>query len=335
MQCQDSYSLPFRNILVVMQMSRAGDARRQQDSAAMYACFFPHIRRYKYCDDVPREMRNGFTCSLHEALEADASTAHGMEGFETRSSAHLQYEFMSDAMTRWPHYHGYIFMKDDVVMNFWNFPVRHDFKKVWRAVNYPDPDPNVWHQHTNMSLTSADGHSKYARSFTQGAQLVQINRLVNELTEEQKSRLFNANSNTGSPTFRMANSDFYYVPQTAVRAFLPLARKARGHMVFHEVAIPLILDTILEREQYEISPGAALTTSFLGNVLMKMALFNPCWDYFRPMRPTSDLEFHWMVETVFRFGPMLEVWDCLESGKRGLGPEAYDRLGCGAERCQS
>jgi len=334
MRCQDNFSQPFRNILVVMLMSPTGNVQRQQDSAAMYNCFFPHIRRYKYCDDIPREMKHGFTCMFREALDGDLSTVHGMEGFAPRRSAHLQYEFMVDAMGRWPDFEGYIFMRDDVVLNFWNFPGRRDFKKAWRAVDFPDPDPNIWRQHMNMSLSSRESYSKYAKSVLLEGQLAQVNKLVNELPDEQRTRLFRANSNTGLPAFRMANSDFYYVPKTAAASVASALSLARRHMVFHEVAVPLALDATLEREQYEVCAAGALTTSFLGNPLMKMTLYDPCWDYFRPMRPAVDQEFGWMVETVFRYGPLIEIWDCLDSGKNGLGPEAYERLGCGPGRCQ-
>jgi hypothetical protein len=236
---------------------------------------------------------------------------------------------MADAMTRWPSYEGYIFLQDDVVMNFWNFPARHDFKKVWRAINFPDPDVNVWKKHLNMSLTSTENHCKVCAYWTNGKQLVQINKFVNELTGEQRTRLFNTNSDRGLPTFRMANSDFYYVPKAVAPTFLELANKARKHIIFHEIAIPIIFDAILKRDDYEIAPAATISKLLETRFLVKFSLYNPCWDYFHKMKPSHDQQLHWMVETIFRYGPMTGTWDCGEAGKDGIGPEAFERIGCG------
>jgi len=328
--CHERYGDAFRNILVVMQLFSGPITQRSKDSAAMYDCFFPNLKRYKYCDNVTIDTESGYTCMrLSETLASDNWTDHGMPGYAPRASTHIQYEFMADAMMRWPDYEGYIFLQDDVVMNFWNFPARHDFKKVWRGLDFPDPDIHVWKMHMNMSLTSGEKHCNVCGVWTKGSQLVQINKLVNELSDDQKKRLFNANSDTGLPTFRMANSDFYYVPKSVVSTFLPLILKARKHMVFHELALPIIFDGILERDQYEITPAAALSILLEKRMLVKFSLYNPCWDYFHKMKPSHDQQFHWMVETVFRYGPMTGRWDCGETGMRGIGPEAFEIIGCG------
>jgi len=331
--CHERYGDAFRDVLVVMQMyQKAKFSQRTRDSAAMYNCFFPNIRRYRYCNNATLETENGYTCmQLNETLASDQWTDHGLlnAGYLARQSTHLQYEFMADAMTRWPHFEGYIFLQDDVVMNFWNFPTRHDFKKVWRSINFPDPDTQVWHQHMNMSLESTDKHCKVCKYFTIGSQLGQINKLVKELDGEQQKRLFRVNSDRGLPSFRMANSDFYYVPKSLVPTFLPLLLKARKHMVFHELALSIIFDGILERDQYEITPAACLSMLLENRLLVKFSLYNPCWDYFHKVKPSHDQQFHWMVETVFRYGPMTGKWDCGEHGAGGLGPEAFERIGCG------
>ncbi len=326
--CHERYGDTFRNILVVMVMFRDGDIQRSKESEVMYNCFFPNLKRYKYCNNATLETGNGITCMISESLESDKFTKPGFKFFQHRRTTFLQYEFLADAMTRWPSYEGYIFLQDDVVMNFWNFPARHDFKKVWRAVNFPDPDVNVWRQHTNLSLTSADNHCVLCSHWTHG-HLVQINKFVNELTGEQKTRLFNTNSDKGLPTFRMANSDFYYVPKAVAPTFLELANNARKHIIFHEIAIPIIFDAILKREDYEIAPAATVSRLFETKPLAKFSLYNPCWDYFHSMKPSHDQEFHWMVETIFRYGPMTGTWDCGETGKEGIGPEAFERIGCG------
>ena len=220
---------------------------------------------------------------------------------------------------------GYLFMQDDVVVNFWNFPVRHDFSKVWRALIFADPDPEVWHQHGNISLnTDISGIPPVARFwFTDGkCAMKRVIDFVNGFSLEERQRLYNTNSDTGQPTIRMANSDFFYIPSRFREMVLPHLKRAHDHLIVTEVAMPIIFDAVLERDDYEELIGAALYR--VKATTDKIALYDPCWDYFHKIKSTVPEQFQWLVETIFRYGPMTGKWDCLGSGASGL--TSYDRI---------
>ena len=143
LNCLPSYSSQFKNVLLVIQFTVRLGSRREMEIEELYSCFFPSIVRYTHCDPNDSLATEGnMTC-----IPDPTPGLH-----PTYSPSWFQYEFMADAMERFPTFDGYIFMQEDVLLNFWNFPIRHDFSKVWRALMFADPDPDVWHQHMNISL---------------------------------------------------------------------------------------------------------------------------------------------------------------------------------------
>ena len=105
--CLPSYSAPFRNILLVIQFTvRVGQL--EKDIEDLYKCFFPHIKRYTYCDpNSEEEKANGMTCIQDPTPDYAAPFPE-----YTYTPSWFQYDFMADAMEKNPDFEGYIFIQE-------------------------------------------------------------------------------------------------------------------------------------------------------------------------------------------------------------------------------
>ena len=84
----------------------------------------------------------------------------------------------------------------------------------------------------------------------------------------------------------------------------------------------MIFEALLEPHEYEETIGAALCR--VQDPVSKMALYDPCWDFFHKFKISKQREFEFVVATVLRYGTMTETWNCLESGVDGL--TSYSRI---------
>lgn len=241
----------------------------------------------------------------------------------------LQYMFMVDAMKTYPDHAGYMFMQEDVVLGFWNFQVRHSKDKVWRAINFPDPDPRVWHKMQNLSLLGASRHGGLVPASTRNQKFPfpSVQAFVQGFTAEERQRLYQRNSATGSEAFRMAFSDMHYIPARFRQQFAHHCERALNHGVVHEtmVGVPIVLDAIVPDDGFELAMGGALFK--VTDSVQKIALYDPCWDFYHKIKCSRPIEWAWLVETVMRYGQMTQVWNCGELGAEGL--TSYARVGAG------
>lgn len=312
--CLPSYSIPFRNVLVIMQFTaRLGTVEKEVEE--IYSCFFPNIKRYTLgCDPNDAEATaGGMNCV------PDPTPTFAQGHWLTYNPSWFQYDILVDAMEKYPTgYDAYFFMQEDLITNFWNYPARHDFNKVWRNLIFADPDPEVWHLHANLSLTYPENIVNFATLWTRTDifPIEHIREFVDGFSTEEKVNLYQTNSITGEASFRMANSDIYYVPIRYKDGLLKHLKRARQHMIFHEVAMPITFDAILQQDEYEELIGGAVFR--VEDSVEKFALYDPCWDYMHKFKTSKKREFEWLREQVWRYGPMMASWDCLDSGKEGL-----------------
>lgn len=255
-KCLPSYGDTYRNTLLVIELSVRLGAQVEKDFVELYSCFFPNIKLYTHCDpNNEEEKANGVTC--FEDPTPNFTNTFVM----AYVSSWFQYDFMADAMEKNPDFSdGYIFMQEDVVLNFWNFPARHDFNKVWRPLMFADPDPDVWHMHMNMSLEHPERNPEMTQPYHNSPTfpIDSIRAFIDGFSEDQRQRLFKANSELGEPSFKMANSDCYHIPQKYREIVIEHFKRARKHILIHEVAVPVVLDALVPQEDYEELCGAAL-----------------------------------------------------------------------------
>lgn len=316
--CISSHSKAFRNVLVVIQFTVIVRLDIVHDLHKLYSCFLPNIRMYSYCDKSDSKLADaGMRCLARP------------QGNLPRyfNPSYYQYEFMAHAMETEPDFEGYIFMQDDVILNFWNFLGRHNFTKLWRADDFPNPLPDVWKQYSHIPVDNPNAASasvmwglKYFG--VTGPMLVNF---VNGFSAQEQQRLFSANSNSTPPQrhVRMASCDMYYIPQQYRAAILPHMKRAREQLIFQEIAVPMIFDAVVPQHDHEIAPGAALDDG--KDSAQKMALYNPCWDFYHKMKPGIHKEWVFIVETVLMYGKMMHHWHCHDNmGAQGL--TSFDRI---------
>lgn len=200
-------------------------------------------------------------------------------------------------------YHGFMFMQDDVLVNYWNFRSRHDFHNVWRAYRFADPDFVDTHQHIN--IYDLDSVPRIARQHIGPYRQAIINYL-SIFTPIELDRLFRANSagcsiaqynvSTLSGCIRMANSDFYYLPRWLKHRFMEVMVNAEKFGVFHEIAVPAFFDAVVEPENQEPTIGAALYR--VSNSFSKIGLYDPCFDYFHKMKISIRQERQFFLDTI-------------------------------------
>lgn len=333
-ECLASYSSHFRDVLLVMQIShRLGDSK-ERALRDLYSCFLPNIAQYTcYCNNASAAPASASASATARGaaggrVEAGGGSMHCLKCppvMQSGTGSELQQLFMAHAMTTYPHYAGYMFMQDDVVLGFWNFAARHDKAKVWRALTFPDPDPIVWNQHQNLSLLDTTQHSKAASYWTRHPQypLSAVRAYVQGFSVVEQQRLFQRNSANGSEAFRMANSDFYYVPAHFRQQFVTHAERSVSLGVMHELAVPILFDAILPADSdFEVAVGGALYA--VRDPVQKIALYNPCYDYYHKIKCSNPVEWVWLVETVMRYGSMTRVWNCGQLGAEGL--TSYARI---------
>ena len=238
------------------------------------------------------------------------------------SGSELQYMFMLDAMKTYPNFTGYMFMQEDVVVGFWNFPAKRDKSKVWRALHFPDPD--VFTHHQNMSLQSTQNHSAVAKFWTQYAlfPFTSVQKFAHGFSAEEQQRLFHRNSATGEESFRMAFSDFYYVPKKYRTAYITHMERAFDLGVFHEIALPIMFDAAVAENEFEELFGCALWQ--VTDPVQKISLYNPCWDFYHKIKSSNPREWNWYAEVISTYGYMMPRWNCPPSARKDLN--SYSRV---------
>lgn len=292
LECKPEFAEPFADILLVIHVwGGRHSPQRESELELLYSCFFPNIVRYTFCN-AANETSPGIHC-------VSDPEPHSV----------WMYLLLVDAMEQQPHFRGYLFAQDDVLIQFWNFPRRHSLDKVWRAFAFMDPDFVGTHAHLPMYPADDKVFPSIAHYFLatpafpmRGRQL-----FVEGFSQGEQARLFSAQGDA-QPSFRMANSDMFYLPARFREQACVHFKRAREHRVPAEVAVPILFDAISEPRDWEELFGATLYR--IRHPLQKMALFDPCWDYFHKLKPAIEIEFEFHVDQVFRFGPMIATWKC-------------------------
>ena len=163
---------------------------------------------------------------------------------------------MEDALIRYPNYRGYIFMQDDVMMNYWNFS-RLNKDKIWFAVSFRLPDacsppwnvdPPSWDINFDKSRSREElYHPWHARwwSFENGIHLV--NNLMPNIPHKNQAILKrNLGDNEGAGMV----CDMFYIPQGIRKDAIYLSRLFKD--VFCETAVPMMLASLDVFENWEI-----------------------------------------------------------------------------------
>lgn len=160
-------------------------------------------------------------------------------------AGHYAYECLGQAIRENPGYGGYMYINDDMIVNWWNLG-QFNTNRVWigseikqgAEVGKPQPRGNwPWWSKNSPGLMTC-------------AQTIQ---LLENLAHTEKMPWLNSsynmyiNNSGGKQLCRAGLSDFFYVPKRLADKFQTLSNIFFSNKVFLEIAVPTIL-TFLDSE---------------------------------------------------------------------------------------
>ncbi|KAL3693912.1 hypothetical protein R1sor_007563 [Riccia sorocarpa] len=195
------------------------------------------------------------------------------------------YNSFAGIFDRYPNSDGFLFIKDDVVLNYWNL-LNADKSKLWNVHKVP-----VAWQSIGFNDTGTEWF--YSNATKQGLQKAMKTMPPKFRKSYRKVR------NDGH--YVMSPSDLYYVPRKYVDDFITLITPVNNAQLRPEVAIPLIFQAIENPNNYDSS---ALSTTLYFDETRKFdpaALYRTDLDAVHPWRPTTEAE---LVRLFKRLGKM-------------------------------
>lgn len=164
---------------------------------------------------------------------------------------HYSYECLGKAIRLHPGYRGYLFVNDDMIVNWWNF-AKLDKDKIWQGaqVSYrighelgcrPIPDDWMWWIKGNGSINCENAYKEVIGLARDSAGNVEIKKLlaINFRNGRNKTMCFRT------------WSDFVYIPGKLSREFEMLSRIFFKNKVFLEIAFPTITSFLDDWDAWE------------------------------------------------------------------------------------
>ncbi|MGB7978591.1 MAG: hypothetical protein WCF19_05470 [Chlamydiales bacterium] len=169
---------------------------------------------------------------------------------------------ITDALTRFPNYRGYIFMQDDCMMNVWNY-ADLDLNKLWLAISrYPYEGgscglvPESW----ETDYDKGRGSEEFIHASLDGAYrehwgwwvphvygLQSVQKAMPYLDESSRGQL---EKNVGKNVVIAQTCDLFYIPGKFRKKTVALSQIFRD--VFYEISIPMIFSCLDSIENWEL-----------------------------------------------------------------------------------
>ena len=199
----------------------------------------------------------------------------------TRNGYYLS-RWMKDALINHPGYGGYMFMQNDVLLQFWNF-LNLDKNKIWfgaTAAWHPGYEPQPQQKCMTINQTT---DPEYTGWFNTGAGMPQLKTVFHQLYRlglDQERAMLTANfKENGAPWFMV---DLFYFPGRFAGKILRLCDLF--DRVFCEMAIPTMLGAMDHLHNWEELPH--------------------WWTCFNPgdqVRQAHDPKYYWMHPLKFSY----------------------------------
>ncbi|XP_028418409.1 uncharacterized protein LOC114543756 [Dendronephthya gigantea] len=190
-----------------------------------------------------------------------ASTKFEVLAVDFGPRGYYSFECLGKAMRIHPGYRGYMFVNDDMIVNWWNF-AKLDKDKIWKGAEIDQsaahevsqrPVRNDW-----MWWRKENGLKNCEKVFQK------LNDARNESLNIDVPRLLRTHYRNGknrTMCFRTW-SDFAYVPGRLRREFEALSRIFFENKVFLEIAFPTILSMLNDWKCWENANGLYLPEIF-------------------------------------------------------------------------
>ncbi|BBN05504.1 hypothetical protein MPTK1_3g13670 [Marchantia polymorpha subsp. ruderalis] len=192
------------------------------------------------------------------------------------------YNSFAGIFDRYPNADGFLMIKDDVVLNYWNL-LNADKKKLWNVHKVPVAWQSIGFNDTGKEWF----HSDVTKQNVQKA----IKSMPPKFRQSYRKVKDDGH-------FVMSPSDLYYVPQSYVNDFITLITPANNAQLRPEVAIPLIFQAMEKPDNYD---HAALSSMLYFDERKKFdpaALYRTDLDAVHPWRPNNEAELARLFKSV-------------------------------------
>ena len=158
------------------------------------------------------------------------------------------YQCLVEAVRRHPGYNGYLYVNDDMIVNWWNF-LKLDYNKIW----YERPPV----------LSYIMGTSPIPFWFRRVACGERCTKSFNEMKNSSSFKntdmfkIFYKNTNNSNVCLATL-SDFFYVPGRFAERFMMIGQKFYDNRLFLEIAIPMALYMLDYKENITFVNGLYL-----------------------------------------------------------------------------
>lgn len=170
---------------------------------------------------------------------------HAEVNLYNHTMGYTSYMCIAEAMKKYPHHDGYLFLMDDCILNTWLLD-NLDSSKLWFGqlawVNNHDKGLPVNLEKGQNQLPNWEWwhHTRWGYP--------KIKKAYQEIPIHYKKRL---SENVGTFHVVIGFSDFAYIPAHYKKQFIELATIFGKHEVFLEIALPTILNCLSPGKEWE------------------------------------------------------------------------------------
>ena len=215
-------------------------------------------------------------CGPEQTKEHDVVLIKGERGY-------FGYMCLAEGIKKFPNYSGYLYINDDMIVNWWNM-VNTPRDKIWfgkdiineAGANMNNTAPCCWHW-----WTTARALEKCKNAFTS----LQASSL--QWNGKEYFDIYFENTK-GVPLCQRAWSDFMYIPHRLSKVFQHLANEFYKNGVFLEVAVSTLLSMLDKNENRVNLDGVYLPdlygdADFSDGVLLSK-IYNPKKSFYHPVK---------------------------------------------------
>lgn len=177
---------------------------------------------------------------------------------------YYSYECLARAMHLYPGYRGYMFVNDDMIVNWWNF-AKLNKDKIWKGA---DVDEKVAHEIGRRPIRNdwmwwrkEGGIKNCEKTYWKLVRIANESFGTPDIDIKSLMRTLHMNSKNKTMCFRTW-SDFFYVPGRFSIAFETLSKIFFENKVFVEIAFPTILSMLDNWDAWENANGMYLPDTF-------------------------------------------------------------------------
>jgi len=274
-----NFSASFRQLLPFQQLEIKGTKethpayyknvlpKRFQWKGNAYPCFRGAFKEvlivvtynspfYDNIDIINRLYENVFGIVVHCGIEANGGNGMQPDIIADVGNGHRGYVCMARAIEKYPDFQGYLYVNDDMIVNWWRL-LEFDRKKVWQGPKQVEFNQDAYGEIVNkewMWWTYPIGLPACQKSYEI---LKGLAKETNDFNAETALKIYLKNGE-GRPRCGKGWSDFFYVPKHLAKTAQKLLEIYEKNKLFLEMAVMNLLHSLDYKENLEIVNGVFL-----------------------------------------------------------------------------